>query len=238
MPDFLRQDELTDWLFTYQMPGAEAYLYSLDKFKQTGSELWLMTALSKAEKSSTQLARLSKPPDKANSSSPAYTTIAYHTARIQLALGKNAEARKLIDDMLASGDLLTIAARNSFQTLKLNLVETMEDYLRYSLKRPYGFDFDGDVGTIDEFIAEQKKWYNPEYSEGKTREQYEAEIEDNFKDEKLWQERGMFDSETIYVFNQHFPTASLIDVLRSPALPDYMRVRFADRDLDACVFAQ
>lgn len=227
MPEFLRQDELTDWLFAYQVPGAESYLYSLDRFKQTGSELWLMTALSKAEKSSTQLARLLEAADKANSSSPAYTTIAYHAARIQLALGKNAEARKLIDDMLASSDLLTISARNSFQTLKLNLVETMEDYLRYSLKRPFAFDFDGDVGTIDEFIAEQKKWYNPEYSEGKTREQYEAEIEENFKDEKLWQEREMFDYETIDAFNQHFPTASLIDVMRSPALPDHMRVRFA-----------
>lgn len=227
MPDFLHQDELTDWLFTYQVPGAESYLYSLDRFKQTSSELWLMTALSKAEKSSTQLTRLLEAANKTNRSSPAYTTIAYHAARIQLALGKTVEARKLIDDMLASGDSLTIAARNSFQTLKLNLIETMEDYLRYSLKRPYGFDFDGDAGTIDEFIAEQKKWYNPEYSEGKTREQYEAEIEERFADEKLWQERGMFDYETINTFNQHFPTASLIDVLRSPAMPDYMRVRFA-----------
>jgi hypothetical protein len=227
MPEFLRQDELTDWLFTYQMSGAEAYLYSLDRFKSTGSELWLMTALAKAEKSSTQLTRLLEAADKANSSSPAYTTIAYHTARIQLALGKNAEAKKLIDDMLESGDLLTISARNSFQTLKLNLVETMEDYLRYSLKMPYGFDFNGDVGTIDEFVAEQKKWYNPEYSEGKTREQYEAEIEENFKDERLWQGRGMFDAETINTFNQHFPTVSLIEVMRSPALPEYMRERFA-----------
>ncbi len=29
MPDFLRQDEVTSWLFIYQMKGAEAYLYSL-----------------------------------------------------------------------------------------------------------------------------------------------------------------------------------------------------------------
>jgi len=226
MPEFLRQDELTDWLFTYQVPGAESYLYSLDRFKQSGSELWLMTALSKAERSSTQLARLIEAADIANRTSPAYTTIAYHAARIQLALGKNAEARKLIDDMLASGDLLTISARNSFQTLKLNFVETMEDYLRYSLKMPYGFDFDGHKGTIEEFIAEQKKWYNPEYSEGKTREQYEAEIDENFKDERQWQDRAMFDDQTIEVFNQHFPTASLTDVMRSPALPDHMRSRF------------
>lgn len=36
----------------------------------------------------------------------------------------------------------------------------------------------------------------------------------------------MFDSAAIEVFNQHFPIASLIEVLRSPALPDYMRERF------------
>lgn len=37
----------------------------------------------------------------------------------------------------------------------------------------------------------------------------------------------MFDDEAIDVFNQHFPTASLVEVMHSPALPDYMRERFA-----------
>jgi hypothetical protein len=36
----------------------------------------------------------------------------------------------------------------------------------------------------------------------------------------------MFDTDTVEVFNQHFPTTMLLEVERSPALPDYMRERF------------
>lgn len=225
-PGFLKSDELTDWLFIYQMPGAEAYLYSLSKFKATGSELWLMTALSKAEKSSTDLPRLLEASNNANRLSPGYTTIAYHAARILLAQGKAAEARRMIDEMLGVSDL-PIAAHNSFMSLRLNLTETLEDWLKYSLKKPYAFDFDGSVGTIDEFIAEQKSEYTEESSDGKTREQYEADVEENFKTEKLWQERNMFDDETIEVMNQLFPQPVLLQVERSPALSDAMRERFA-----------
>ena len=226
MPDFLRRDALTDWLFTYQMKGAEAYLYSLKKFRESGSELWLMTALSKADKSSTQLPRLIEAANNTSRTSPAYTTIAYHTARILLEQGKAAEARKLIDEMLNAGDELPISARNSFTDLRLNLAETLDDFLKYSLKKPYGFDFDGETGSVDEIIAQQKTYYNPEYDKD-GREAFDAEVEASYKDEKLWQERQMFDSGTIEVFNQHFPTANLLDVMRSPALPDYLRERFA-----------
>ena len=226
VPGFLRQDEITDWEFTFQMKGDEAYLYSLKKFRETHSDLWLMTALSKAEKSSTELPRLIEAANNASRTSAAYTTIAYHLARILLFQGKNAEARKLIDDILGSGDSLPIAARNSFISLRLNLTETLEDWLKYSLKKPYAFNFDGEVGSVDEIIAHQKKWYDPE-TDKDGREAYEKGIEETYKLQKMWQERAMFDTDTIEVFNQHFPTASLIEVMHSPALPDYLRERFA-----------
>ena len=226
LPEFLRNDDLTDWLYTYQMPGAEAYLYSLSKFKAGGSELWLMTALSKADKSSTYIPRLIEAANNANRTSPAYTTIAYHTARILLEQGKSADARKLIDEMLNVGDQLPISARNSFLGLRLKFVESLEDFLTLSLRKPYAFDFDGETGNIDTFIAQQKAEYNTEYNKD-GREAYDAEIESRFKEEKQWQGRMMFDTDTIEVFNQHFPTSMLLVVEKSPALPDYMRERFA-----------
>ncbi|HEV7699172.1 MAG TPA: hypothetical protein VGO43_03000, partial [Pyrinomonadaceae bacterium] len=225
VPEFLHQNELTDWVLTYQMSGAQAYLYSLGRYKATGSQLWLMTALSQADNASTELKRLIEAADRADRSSVAYPTIAYHETRLLLAQGKQAEARKLIDETLNLGDTINTSARNSFMTLRLGLAQTLEDFLRDSLIKPYAFDFDGDAGTIEEFIAEQKKWYDPEVNKD-GREAYEREIEEQYKDKKLWQERQMFDDPTIEVFNQHFPTASLVVVMNSPALPDYMRERF------------
>lgn len=225
LPMFLRKDDLTDWLYTYQMPGAEAYLYSFERFKATTSDLWLMAALSKADKSSAQLPRLLEAADRASRSAPGYTTIAYHTARILLETGKQAEARKLIVEMLAQGDRLPVSAQNSFMSLRLKLAATLEDFLRDSLLRPYAFDYSGDVSTVDEIIAEQKTYYDPEYNKD-GREAYDREVEERFTAERLWQDRVMFDSAIIDVFNQHFPTQQLIEVTKSPALPEYHRERF------------
>lgn len=226
LPAFLRQDEITEWLYLYQMKGPEAYLQSLKRFEERGSDLWLMTALVQATKSSKDLDRLIEAANKTDRSGPAYPTIAYHQARMLLVQGKNTEARKLVDEMINLGDLLPISARNSFSELKLQLVDTIGDFITYSLKRPYAFDFSGSVGTIDEIIAEQKSYFDPEYNkEGK--EKYEAEVEEQYKEERLWEKRAMFDSEAIDTLNQHFPTASLIEVYNSPALPDYMKPRLA-----------
>ncbi|MBV9216432.1 MAG: hypothetical protein JO053_09660 [Acidobacteria bacterium] len=226
LPAYLQQDPLTDWLYTYQMKGADAYLYALKEFKESGSELWLMTALTKADKSSTDLARLLEAANNASRTSPAYTTIAYHAARILLSLGKTAEAKKLVEDML-NGDQLPISAQNSFVALRLQLAASMDDFLRDSLRKPYAFDWDGQTATIDQIIAEEKSYYDPENADGKTKEQYDAEIEENYKDKREWQSRSTFDDDTMDVFNQHFPTAKLIEVEQSQVLPDYLRGRFA-----------
>ncbi|MBV9240883.1 MAG: hypothetical protein JO314_02645, partial [Acidobacteria bacterium] len=224
---FLRQDDITDWLFAYQMaPTPEAYLYALNKYKAAPSELWLMTALSKADQTSTYLPRLFEAADHVSHDSPAWPTIAYHTSRLLIDQGKMDDARRIVDGMLEMGERIPISTRNTFLQLKVKFTQTLEEFLTYSLRRPYAFDFGGEVGRIDDMIAEQKKQYDPEYNKD-GREAYEKEIEENYKVEKLWQDRAMFDTDTIEVFNQHFPIPQLIEVERSPALPDYLRERFA-----------
>lgn len=225
LPGFLKKDSLTEWLFVFQMKGSEAYLYALDRYRNTGSELWLMTALSKADVTSTQIPRLIEASNNSSRMSPAYPTIAFHTARILLAQGKSTDARKLLDEILERSDELPISAQNSFLGLRLSLANGLDDFIRSSLKRPYAFDFDGSTGTIDQFIEEQKSWFDPETNK-EGREAYEAEIEERFKKHRMWKGRSMFDSETIDVFNQYFSTASLVEVMNSPALPEYLRERF------------
>jgi hypothetical protein len=227
LPPFLRQDELTDWLFTFQIENSDAYLYSLSKFRQNPSDLWLMTAISKADKNSPDLSRLLEAADRTSRSSPAYPTIAYNVARLYLQQGKTAEARKLLDEILDSPLELPISSRNNFLGLRLKLAETLEDFIKFSLRKPFAFDFDGTSGTIDEFIAEQKSWYDRANSENKTQEEYDRDIDEQWTHEKLWQDREMFDSATIDAINNHFPLSVLMQLESSPALPDYLRDRFA-----------
>ena len=106
-PEFIRSDDLTDWLYTYQINNSESYLYSLNRFKQNNSDLWLATAISKADKSSTELKRLFEAANKVPFSSPAFPTVVYHQSRLLIELNRPDEARKLLDD------ILEFAARNA-----------------------------------------------------------------------------------------------------------------------------
>ncbi len=226
LPEFLRYEDLTDWLFTYQISNTEAYLHSLNRYKQTQSDIWLMAAMSKANKSSTELNKLLEAANRVSRSSQAYPTIAFHAGRIYIELGKNAEAKKTIDEALERASDMPVSSVNEFMKLRQNVTETLDDFLRYSLRKSFAFRYGGSVGTIEEFIAGSKSYFDPEYNkEGK--EAYEADVEKQFANERLWQNRLMIGSETIDVMNQFFPSSVLADVEKSELLPDYLRERFA-----------
>jgi hypothetical protein len=226
LPDFLRRDDVTEWLFAYQIEGGEAYLYALDKFKQTSSDLWLMTAISKAETDSSGLKNLLESASRVSRSSLAYPTIAYHEARILIAQGKQAEARKLLDEVLNHSDNLPISSRNQFLEQRADLAQTMDDFLRDSLKTPFAFQSDGESETIDELIRQEKSYYDPKYYK-ESKEEYEREVEDRYKDAKAIENQRMFDDKAIEIINEHFPLAVLLDVEKSAVLPDYLKERVA-----------
>lgn len=227
LPDFLRQDDLTDWLFVFQIQNAESYLYSLSKYKQSSSDLWLMTALSKADTTSTELKSLLEAASRTSRTSPVFPTVVFHRTRILLEQGKTTEARKLLDEVLDPANELPVSTRNEFLEMRTNLSETLDEFLKYAQRRPFAFDLDGRGGTIEDIIKEEQSYHNPEYSEGQTREEYDREVEQRFEKERRWQDRQMFDYETVEVMNRHFPIAVLLEAEKSPALPDYLRERFA-----------
>ena len=120
---------------------------------------------------------------------------------------------------------MPISSRNQFFELRLKLAQTLGEFLTFAQRKPFAFDFDGAGKTIDEIIAERKKWYDPKYDK-QTKEEYDREIEKQFAEEKLWQDRLMFDDKTIAYINEHFPLSILIEASKSPALPEYLQKRF------------
>lgn len=225
LPAYLSGDDLTNWLFVYQMQGEQAYRYSLNRFKQTGAEIWLMSAISKAGRSSAELNYLQEAAKRSSRASLAFPTIAYNAARIYLEQNKTNEARQILDEALANSENMPASAVNEFLALRDKLSTSLDEYLKLALRKPFTFDNGGQLGSIDELIAEQKSWFNPEYNK-EGREEYEREIDRQFANERLWQNRGMFDNATVNIINQHFTTALLAEAERSSALPDYMRERF------------
>ncbi|MBX3299408.1 MAG: hypothetical protein KF736_08085 [Acidobacteria bacterium] len=221
LPDHLRSVEMTEWLFVYRMSGPAAYNFAMQRYADSGSELWLMTALTKAEPSSPGLTRLLEAAERVGRSSPAFLTVSYYRAKLLLDLKKDAAAREVVEEAMNSGEQLTISARNAFLGLRLRQSADLDAFIRNSLRRAYAFDFDGQEGTIADFIAEQKTYYDPEYNKD-GREAFDREVEERFKEELLWQDREMLDASTIAILNQHFTTTMLIEAAASKEMPEYL----------------
>ena len=226
LPEYLRRDDLTEWLFTYQIKDLDAYAYAVSRFKQTGADLWLMTALSKADKNSAELKNLLDAAGKIGESSPAYATVAYHKARILLEQDKQAEARKSLNEILDSSIDLPVSTRNQFLELRLKLAQSMDDFLRDALPKPFAFDSDGQSLTLDELIEQEKGYYNPEFDKD-SREDYERAVEERYRNEKMLEGQRMLDEKSIRIINEHFPLSVLLEARQSAALPDYLKDRFA-----------
>lgn len=81
---------------------------------------------------------------------PEATTVAFHRARLLLALGRDAEAVEVLDGLLARGGDdgdedggLPLAARNRVLSLRAAHAETLGDYLRWSQMTPAALTLDG-----------------------------------------------------------------------------------------------
>jgi len=227
LPLFMRADELTDWLFTYQIDDDESYKHALEMFRGSRSDLWLMTAIAKAKTSSSGVAELIEAAERMSSSSPAYPTVAYHLASLYIARGEKEKARIHLDRILSSTDNLPISTVNHFMELRQKINSSMDEYLRYSLRKPFAFDYGfGNSSSIDDIIAEQKTYYNAEY-DGDDRDAFNNRIDREWAPEKLWQNRLFISERTLEEINQNFPTSVLIDLQSSAVLPDYLKEKVA-----------
>ncbi len=226
LPQYLRVNELTDWLFTYQLTDEESYLHALSRYRSSRSDLWLMTAMTKLKPSSANVSELIEGAERMSVSSPAYPTVAYHLAKYYIEKGETNKARKLLDDVLASTGDLPISTVNEFMELRQKINSSLDEYLRFSLRKPFAFDYDYIAGSIDQIIAEQKQYYSEEY-DGADRQAFEANIDKEFAAEKLWQDRLFIDERTITEINYHFPTSLLLDLRGSDVLPDYLKQKIA-----------
>jgi len=226
MPDYLRRDDLTDWILTLQTTDAGAYRHALERWHHTESRAWLVVALIKADEPSANVAQLMSDAERVAHDTPEFPTVAYELVRLRLALGQPESARKLIDEVLAnSADSLPVSARNLFLEQRAHLSANITQFLKYSQRNPVAFYSiaDGKFGTLRELLEMAKASWNEEYAGAETKDEYEKGMEDLYKDRLPWDERSIFADEAIDILNWHFSVHSLIDAAHDASLPDYLR---------------
>ena len=224
-PAFLRKDELSDWILTFQSTDPKAYAHALRRWRETDSMGWLLAALAKSDKSSVQVDRLLSQADKVPHDSAAYPTIAYHLIRLKIALGKLTEARRLLEDVLGSqSDLLPVSAQNQFLELGMQLAGNLSDFLRFSQRTPVAFYKYGTYRKISDILEIEKTFWDPEFDK-QTKEEFEQKVEENYKDLLALDGKVAFDEKTADVFNTHLPLSLLADATRDPALANHLQER-------------
>jgi hypothetical protein len=222
-PAFLRADELTDWILTFQSQDPKAYSHAISRWRKTQSTAWLAVALTKAPRTARALPSLLAAAEKTDEDSPAYPTIAYNLVRLRLEMNRANDARKLLDKIIATQfDQLPTSSQNLFLEQRVKLSSSVDEFLRFAMRKPVAFYEYGTYGRITDLLRVQKSMWDAEYYE-ETKEEYEHKTEESFKQFLPWDERKAFDPEAADLFNWHFSINALLDASRSDQVPDYLK---------------
>jgi len=223
IPEYLRADELSDWILTLQVTDPRAYTHAFSMWRQTDSPAWLLVSLIKADTSSSRLRQLMRAAERRPRSDPAYPTLAYHLIRLKVALGETTAARKILDEVIADKlPGMPLSAQNQFLEQRAQLARGMDEFLKSSEKKAVAYYHYGGISTLRRLMEREKDSWNPEYAQG-TREEHDQSVEKEFKERLPWDDRVVFDKRTIDIFNWHFPLTSLVEAARNPNVPDYLQ---------------
>ncbi|MDQ1317200.1 MAG: hypothetical protein QG588_851, partial [Candidatus Poribacteria bacterium] len=138
----IREQDVTDWIITFQFQGDLWLNHAIEKWSKTSSLAWLVSALSKVSSDHPKVSELIKSADKVKPNSPAFTSVVFHKIRLMMESGEKDKARDELDSLLEQKDKLPISSRNLFLAMRLKLARNLDEFLEYALRTPAGITID------------------------------------------------------------------------------------------------
>ncbi len=204
LPAVIREDDMTDWIMTFQLPGDAALNYSLEKWEKTSSLPWMVASLAKLDGQNPRTPKLLEAAAKVKPSSPAFATVAFHRLRLMIDTGKKDAARAELDGLLAGGDkAFPPSTLNSFRALRMRVARNLEEFLKYAERVPSAVTYDEDGRELPSDISEDEQL--KAYANGKI----------------------SFDSDATEIMNEKLPVSVLKQAALSEALPAHLHQRVA-----------
>jgi hypothetical protein len=199
-----RENDMTDWVLTFQAQDPEALAYALRKWEQTASVPWLIASLSKVSAKDAKAPDLMKAALAIQPDSPAFLSANAQLTRLLLASGQPTEAKKRLDFLLNSSSpgLIQPSAKNYFLHQRMLLANNLDEFLKFAQRSPAAFSWDYDGRELPATGG-------------------------NNKDVKVWQGRFLFDTDATQVMNERLPLSVLKEATAQKVLPDYLRQRVA-----------
>jgi hypothetical protein len=213
LPAVGREDDVTDWVLTFQVTDRAALNHSLARYEKTSSLAWLVAAISKIAATHPKAPSLVEAAARIRPSSPAYPSAAFHSLRLLIESDKREEARKQLDALVGAGSAaLPPSARNQFLSLRMSLARNLDEFLKYAQRVPSGVTYDIDGRELPETF-------------------------DDASEDKLLKEvasgRILFDQDAADVLNKKMPLTVLKQAATSNTLPSHLR-----RELVLAVWAR
>ncbi len=121
-------DPLTEWIEAFGARSPEEAQKALGRWRKDKSLPWLVAALANAPSDGKAPADLLAAAADLKDDSPAKATAGFHSARLLIAAGQPAEARKALDRLLASRPAL--GSQNLAKSLRLRIAASLDDLVR------------------------------------------------------------------------------------------------------------
>ena len=203
---YRQTNQLTDWIFTVQSKGKDAYTHALEKWQTSKNTAWLIVSLMKASAESPEAATLIAASKNLDKSSAAFLTATYHAVRLQIALGQSNEARKTLDLVLNDSASINASAINQLLSERLSLAQDLNEFVKFSQRHAVVFAYNESEFLLVDVNTPAK-----------------AGEEDYNKNERAWAKRTMFDADAARVMNTQLPLTVLTQLALHPDLPDTLR---------------
>ena len=201
-----KEDDLTDWIATFQDPSKDAENHAVERWQATRSNAspsnatrsnpWLIAALSLIDGQHPKANELLAEAQKVDSRSAAFASARYHAIRLLIETGKTTEARTLLDQTFKT-------ERAHFDESALNLLIGQRMMLANSLS-----EFLTDATRVPAALS----WND----DGRELAVDDAETSDASKTQKG---KPFFDVDAAHAINQQLPLSVLNEAARSNALP-------------------
>ncbi|HYV25363.1 MAG TPA: hypothetical protein VE969_09015 [Pyrinomonadaceae bacterium] len=193
VPESLKSDELTDWIVAMQESAEAAATHSLQRWEQSKSVVWLVAAMTNAKGNEAKAADLIAAAGRVEHSSPAFPSLAFHTARLLKESGRSDAARTYLDSVLTNDRrYLDASAANQLMSIRMLLAQNLDQFLQNVQRKPAGYSDDNDGREIPED---------------------EKEAAETAKDHET-----LFDLDGANIFNKAMPAAIMKDAARSNVL--------------------
>lgn len=161
-PAIPKDQDLTDWIATFESTKNEAPAHAFERWKATGSNPWLIAALTLIDGKNSHASELTAAALKVRSASPAFASARFHAIRLLLESGKNAEARTLLDQALKTDRAhFDESALNLLIAERMKLATTLSEFLTDATRVPAALSWNDDGRelpvTNDEASDESKQ---------------------------------------------------------------------------------